>query len=380
MGGNNNIIKNNSNNNKNNNYVTNIKNNFKIKKENNYINQINKEQNICDLNIKNYKYKKIGNYYLKRNINANNRMSNKKEKEKKNILLFNKQKIISADASSLNSHVSRLLNLKKLKCKNNFYNTKNFKEKFKVDVINRNNSEELKNLKNNKINGQKYLYSTEKQMLHKSKYNMQYNNYNINKKENGNDDTPSISTLIPSKKYISNSMKSSKNLKEDKNSNKYRVGLLSAYNSNKNILIPLITLQRPLSNFNIGVQLNKEKKNSQDLKRIKMNLLKSNIRQKISTAPARKREGHNYLNNEDKKKIMDKKYNNLFGNMNIYDQKYHHIKIDRSLISNKMKETLSKSKIINYMGMKQKKFPKIKKKYKYDEIKKMIQINNSTKN
>ena len=251
----------------------------------------------------------------------------------------------------MNSHVSRLLNLKKLKSKNNF------------------NAKFLKNFKgNNNNNEKKDFNSTEKRLMYKSKY--QYN-----KKEK--DDSPSASTLAFTKKYISNSI-NAQNTKEDK-LNKYRVGLLSACNSNKNILIPLITLQRPLSNFNIGVQLNKEKEKEQqnkDIKQVKLNLIKrminnENIRQKISTAPTRKRE--NFLSNEDKKKIMDKKYNNLFG----YERNFHQIKIDRSLMSNKMKESLSKSKILNYINLRENKFPKIRKKYKINEIKKIIQINNN---
>jgi hypothetical protein len=313
------------------------------------MNNKNKDSNIYDINLKNNIYKKIDNYYSQININTNNRIT--KNKEKENIILLNKQKIISANTNSLNSHVSRLLNLKKLKSKNNF------------------NSKLLKNFKSNN-NEKKDFNSTEKQMMYKRKYH-----YN----KNENDNTPSISTLAYTKKYISNSI-NAQNIKEDK-LNKFRVGLLSACNSNKNILIPLITLQRPLSNFNIGVQFNKGKekeKENKDIKQIKLNLMKrmiknENIRQKISTAPTRKRE--NYLSNEDKKKMMDKKYNNLFG----YEPKFHHIKIDRSLLSNKMKESFSKSKILSYINLRENKFPKIRKKYKYNDIKKMIQMNNNNK-
>jgi len=78
---------------------------------------------------------------------------------------------------------------------------------------------------------------------------------------------------------------------------------------------------------------------------------------------------------------MNKNYSNLFGSMNIYGQKLHHIKIDRSMMNNKLKESLNKNMILNYINLGQNKFPKIKNNYNNSEIKKLFNIKNySTKN
>ena len=353
-----------------NNCINNIKNNYKV--NNNFKNE---NSNIYKLDIKENICKKIGNYYSNGNINNINRISKKKEKEKNKIIILNKQKVISANTSSMNSHVSRLLNLKKIKSQNNI-NDNNFKEN-KYDSFNKNNRKELKNLKNDKYVSQKNSISTRKKMLYNSQYNIQYN-------KDINDDTPSISILAYTKKYITNS-NNSQNITD--NNNKYRVGLLSAYsNSSKNILIPLVSLQRPLSNFNIGGELNIDNINNEKINKetsqIKMNLIKKyeQIRQNVNTAPLRKKEKYNYLIDAEQKNFMNKKYNNLFGNINLYRQKYHHIKIDRSLINKKMKESFYKSKVFNYMNLHKGKFPKIKNNYNYYEVKRLFNSNNSSKN
>ena len=320
----------------NNNYIKNVK---------SEINMINKEINIYDLNFNNNMYKKIDNYYSNRNEN-----NNIKRKEKNRILLINKQKNVSAITNSKNSHVGRILNLRKLKSQNNMTQEKNVSQKLK------DNFSEIGNI----------MPSTGKQVLYNKKYNIQNNIIS-------NDDTPSVSTLAHTKKYTSNSI-NTQNLTEDHN-NKYRVNLLSAFsNSNNNIFIPFYPVQRPVSNLNMGGQLNMDnfnsEKNSNDSKQInytKRSIEKikvdKNMRQKISTAPSRKR--------------IKKNYSNLFSSMNFYGQKFHHIKIDRSLMNNK----LGKNMILNYMNLGQNRFPRIKNSHQYNEIKKIFNMrNNSTKN
>ena len=320
----------------NNNYIKNVK---------SEINMINKEINIYDLNFNNNMYKKIDNYYSNRNVN-----NNIKRKEKNRILLINKQKNVSAITNSKNSHVGRILNLRKLKSQNNMTQEKNVSQKLK------DNFSEIGNI----------MPSTGKQVLYNKKYNIQNNIIS-------NDDTPSVSTLAHTKKYTSNSI-NTQNLTEDHN-NKYRVNLLSAFsNSNNNIFIPFYPVQRPVSNLNMGGQLNMDnfnsEKNSNDSKQInytKRSIEKikvdKNMRQKISTAPSRKR--------------IKKNYSNLFSSMNFYGQKFHHIKIDRSLMNNK----LGKNMILNYMNLGQNRFPRIKNSHQYNEIKKIFNMrNNSTKN
>ena len=327
-----------NNNVQNNNYVKNIK---------DEINTMNKEINIYDLNLKANIYKKIDNYYSNRNLN-NNYI---KKRENNRIILINKQKNTSAYNNSKNSHVGRILNLRKLKSQNNMTHEKNNSEK----------------LNDNICSIGKLMPSTGKQELYSKKYSIQNNNII------SNDDTPSVSTLAHTKKYTSNSI-NTQNLTEDHN-NKYRVNLLSAFsNSNNNIFIPFFPVQRPVSNLNMGGQLKMENFNSEKITNdnkqfnfTKRNIEKikvdKNMRQKISTAPSRKR--------------IKKNYSNIFSSMNFYAQKFHHIKIDRSLMNNK----LGKNMILNYMNLGQNKFPKIKNSNQYNEIRKIFNMrNNSTKN
>ena len=249
----------------------------------------NKEINIYDLNLNDKMYKKIDNFYSNRNMN-----NNIKKREKNRILLINKQKNTSAITNSKNSHVGRILNLRKLKSQNNMTHEKNISEKFK------DNFSGIGNL----------MPSTGKQILYNKKYNIQKNNII------SNDDTPSVSTLAHTKKYTSNSI-NTQNLTEDHN-NKYRVNLLSAFsNSNNNIFIPFFPVQRPVSNFNMGGQLNMDNFNSEKIinddkqinftkRSIEKIRVDKNMRQKISTAPSRKR--------------IKKNYSNLFSSMNFYGQ------------------------------------------------------------
>ena len=330
---------------RNNGFVKNVKNDM------NKINKEIKEINIYNLNLNDNIYRKIDNYCSIRNMKSKNNNQLIKKREKNKMMILNKQKNVSATTISKNSHVSRLLNLRKLKSQNNL-------------LYNKNNSEKL----NDNLPGanEKFMPSTQKQVFYNKKYDIQKNIIS-------NDDTPSASTLAYTKKYTSNSI-STQNLTEDHN-NKYRVNLLSAFsNSNNNIFIPFFPLQRPVSNFNIGGQLNIENFNSEKIMGEKqMNITKKNIekiridkisRQKISTAPSKKRPKKNY-------------YSNLLSSMNFYGQKFHHIKIDKSLMNNK----LGKNMLLNYMNLGQNKFPRIKSNNQYNEIRKLFNIrNNSTKN
>ena len=161
-------------NNNNNNFVKSFKNDNNI---------INKELNIYDLNLKESIYKKIDNYCSNRNfnnINHNNNHSNQvfKKREKNRIIILNKQKNTSANTSSKNSHVGRLLNLRKIKSQNNLDYNKNKSEKLRDDFSSI---------------GEKFIPYTGKQVLCNKKYNIQNN-------INSNDDTPSVSTLAHTKK------------------------------------------------------------------------------------------------------------------------------------------------------------------------------------
>lgn len=227
-------------------------------------------------------------------------------------------------------------------------------------------------------------------------------NYNLS------DDTRSASTLAYSKKNNSNSL-NNQNMTEDLN-NKFRIGLLSAFsNSSNNIIIPMIPSQRPLSNFNLGggqllenmENLNKNTVNSLKIEQnnrqaninkklinniniIERNKLSNEMRNKIGTAPIQKRNEYNYFYQSEKENNQIKKnYSNIFRNiknMNNYRPKYHHIKIDKSLMNNKFADSLNKNLFKNYMSLEKNHLPRIKNNY-FNDIKKIHNLrNNSTKN
>ena len=368
-----NIIQDNKTTNKNN-YINEIKNNFQKRNNMSFMKE-NNEPNIYDSKISNNNnnnifYKKLDNFSSKRNTKDNNNIFIKKEKEKNSIL--NKQKkIISANTGSINSHVNRLLNLKRIKNQNNInnINSKPLIETFikRIKYIpsfdfkerSKNNSNEFRRLKINKNKEQRYNSSSEKQILYKSKYNYRQNN------KNGINDASSINSLINNKKSISNSINAQYS-KENKK-NKFREGLLSAYNSNKSNSIPLISVKRPLSNFNIDMKLNKgnltNEKINPEANIVNLNLIKKNksndMRDNVNTAPSRKKNFHNYLSSEDRRNIRNKNYNYIFNKMNLYEHKYHQIKIDRNFISNNVKESIYKKDFLNYINLRKDKFPKI---------------------
>ena len=367
-----NIIQDNKTTNKNN-YINDIKNNFQKRNNMSFMKE-NNEPNIfgSKFNNNNFIYRKIDNFPSKRNIKDHDSITNQIEKEKNTMLKINKQKkIISANAGSINSHVSRLLNLKRIKNQNNinsitskplietfikgikYFPSFNFKDKSK------NNSKELRSLKINKIKKQRNISSSEKQIMYKSKYNFKQNN------KNAYNDISSFNSLIHTNKYISNSI-NAQIFKEHKK-NKYREGVLSAYNSNKNNSIPFLNVKRPLSNFNIDMKLNKgnltNEKINPEANIVNLNLIKKNksndMRDNVNTAPSRKKNFHNYLSSEDRRNIRNKNYNYIFNKMNLYEHKYHQIKIDRNFISNNVKESIYKKDFLNYINLRKDKFPKI---------------------
>ena len=391
---------------------------YKIKQKNDIENMM-KENDLIN-NDSNIIFKKIENYDINKYNNNNNNIQIKinkdkdKEKEKTKITNIQKNTFLNNNFNKYN-HVSRMINLKSLNS-HNHNNLNNLKETLftkynKIGGINhnqikdpfkkeqkcisafdsmlastKNNTEELNNLQN-----------LNKNMVYNQKKNIK--NYNFN------DDTPSASTLAYSKKYNSNST-NNQNMTEDHN-NKFRMGLLSAFsNSNNNIIIPIIPIQRPLSNFNLGggqlwenienlnkntvnsvkieqnnKQLNMNKKLINNINIIEKNKICNDMRNKIGTAPGQKRNEFNYFFNNDKEKnIINKNYSNIFANMNNFGPKFHHIKIDRSLMNNKFADSLNKNMFLNYMSLEQNHLPKIKNN-NFNEIKKLSYMrNNSTKN
>ena len=364
------------------------------------------------INNNNNIYKKIENIDSHKNNNHINHILNNKNKEKNIIGIKQKNLFLNNKFSKFN-HVNRMLNLKSLN--ENYNNGNNLKESFfnkynKID-INQNNRPINEPYKKE----QKCISAFDSMLANNNKNNSEeFNNIqNVNKaniynqKSNiKNDDTPSSgSTFAYSKKYNSNSL-NNQNMTEDHN-NKFRMGLLSAFpnSNNNNIIIPFLPIQRPLSNFNLGggqLWENIDNINKNNINNIKIeqndkqtnlnkkiinnninivdkNRINNDLRPKVGTAPGQKRE-FNYFSNNDKEKIkLSKNYSNIFSNMSNYGPKFHQIKIDKSLMNNKLSDSINKNILLNYMSLEQNKLPKIKSNH-YNDIKKISGLrNNSTK-
>ena len=402
-----------------------------VKESDIFVKEKDNKDIICNNNnIKNNNniYKKIDNYDSNNN-NKNNHVHisqiiNNKEKDKekekekeKNTALNAKKNTFLNNKFNKYNHVSRMINLKSLNSQNNNNNLNGLKEsiftKYNKIGINQNHNQIKDPFKKEQkcisafdsmLNNNKNT-SDELNNIQNINKPLMHNQKKIVKNYNFNDESPSASTLAYSKKYNSNST-NNQNMTEDHN-NKFRMGLFSAFsNSNNNIIIPIIPMQRPLSNFNLGggqlwenmenltkntvnsvkieqnnKQININKKFIDNINIIEKNKISNEMRNKVGTAPLQKRNEYNYFfnNNEKEKNLIKKNYSNIFGNMN-YGPKLHHIKIDRSLMNNKFADSLNKNILLNYMSLEQNHLPKIKNN-NLNDVKKIHNMrNNSTKN
>ena len=377
-----------------------------------------KENTLINKNNSNI-YKKIDNYDFNKNNNIHiNQLFNGKIKNK-NIFFNNKYShdirlINSGSVNGYNNNSNLLKESTFNKFKTNIglnQNRKQLKTLFKkgqksfsaVDIMSANNKRsniELNKPQNLQNSNSQNIPLSSKPIIYNQKINIR--NFNFN------EDTQSGSTFAYSKKYNSH-IKNNENLTEEYN-NKFRMGLLSASsNSNNNIIIPMLPLQRPLSNFNLGggqiwenidnININKVNQNNinsekiddknnkhininkklmSNIKIIDKNKINNEIRNKIGTAPSQKRNENNYFSNNynKEKNALKRNYNNFYGNVSSYGQKFHHIKIDKSIMNNKLLDSVSKNIMLKFMNMEQKQLPKIKSNL-YNEIKKIR--NNSTK-
>lgn len=313
--------------------------------------------------------------------NSNSNFEQKKDIKYQNInnnsnneLMKIKSSNDSKNSVTLKQYCTRILNSKQQRIKNF-----NKKDKKCISVIGR----KITNSKIEKISNFNPSPSKSQNItknIIKNNKMTSYNQKNNIKNYNFNDEIPSGSTMAFSKKFNSNSI-NSHNLTEKQN-NKLRIGLLSAYsNSSNNIIIPILPLQRPLSNFNLGVgqmidnidngNINKNTfikiKNSQKNQKVNINqrTIKNNVierknedmRNQIRTAPGMKR-----VINRSNFEGKEKKFWNISNNnflMSNYAPKFHHIKIDKSLMNNKLADTLKKNIILNYINLDRNKLPKI---------------------
>ena len=373
------------------------------KKLNNEDNEKNKGLKIKQVksfkkNVKdNYIFKIIEKYYSNNDIynNKKNSSNNNINQEQKTNNQFNKQKYKFVNNNNvysnemvkiksfnelknslyLNQYTKRIINSKQRQIKEF-----NKRDKKYISVIGRKLSNS-KSDKVNSINHEEISQNYSKNIIRNNKMTS-YNQKNFIKNYNFSDEIPGGSTMAFTKKFNSNSI-SSQNYTEEQN-NKLRIGLLSAYsNSSNNIIIPILPIQRPLSNFNSGIgqlfehidnrDINKktmnnlkyEQKNQKiniSQRTLKNNLIEKNrkngeLRNKIRTAPGMKRIV-NRSNYEDREKKMWNMNGNNFLLSN-YGPKFHHIKIDKSLLNNKLTDSLRKNLILNYINLDRNKLPRI---------------------
>lgn len=346
----------------------------------------------------NYIFKIIEKYYSNNDIYNNNKNSSKNnikqeqkinnQAHKQNYKMINNKNVYSNDMVKiksfnelknslyLNQYTKRIINSKQRQIKG-----LNKRDKKYISVIGRKLSNS-KNDKVNSINNEDNSQNFAKNNLIRNNKMTSYNHNNVIKNYNFSDEVPEGGTMAFIKKFNSNSI-NSQNLTEEQN-NKLRIGLLSAYsNSSNNIIIPILPIQRPLSNFNLGVgQLfenidnrNINKKTMNNLKyeqknqkinisqrNIKNNLMDKNrknceLRNKIRTAPGMKRAVNRSNYEEKDKKMWNMNSNNFL--LSNYGLKFHHIKIDKSLLNNKLTDSLRKNIILNYINLDRNKLPRI---------------------
>ena len=253
--------------------------------------------------------------------------------------------------------------------KNRIINKNSVNEKY--------NSKKLSTFKSKTIFEDKMKYFKSKS-ISTDKISLNNNNEdkNINMNKNSNNVlincSPSTSAYTNSTKKIN--INKTNNLTDDLS--KFRIGLLSAGTSSySNVIIPMLSLRRPVSNFNLGGD--KLRNNIGDVNINNMNILDKNneIKEKNS-------KNENNLNEKEESVIFKNNNNNLNGifNNNIlyknqkyngkYDSenpnelmlknmeklipKFHKIKIEKGMMNSKIAKNISKKLFINYYNQRNK--------------------------
>ena len=234
--------------------------------------------------------------------------------------------------------------------KNNFYKYTSLREKvlFNNSSNNSTNSKiTLPSLISSKMNNNVENHSTKKLKP------IKLNHANII------NETPSTSAATNSTKKCLNNKQ---NLTEDVS--KFRIGLLSAgspFNGNNNIIIPMLPLKRPVSNFNFGGgQLwDNINKNVNNIIRSKEKMGDTFDRQKKDMIPSEDNIKNNIFNlckipsrnKALKSQDIKRKFDFSENGYDLYDvnkmiPKLHKIKIEKGMMDNKFANALGK-KVIN---------------------------------
>ena len=174
------------------------------------------------------------------------------------------------------------------------------------------------------------------------------NVYNDKFKSNLINYSPSTSAYTNSNKQISSNKSNSNDIKEELS--KYRIGLLSAGSSSyNNVIIPMLSLRRPISNFNLG----REKLIQNVENNININI--KNEKKEENNSPVDKENNvfkSIYLakKEEYKERLCDSENNDdlMYKNMKKLIPKFHKIKIEKGMMNTKIANSLGKKLFINY--------------------------------
>ena len=170
--------------------------------------------------------------------------------------------------------------------------------------------------------------------------------------------SPSTSAYTNSTKQINSNISNSKNATDD--FSKYRLGLLSAGSSSyNNVIIPMLSLRRPVSNFNSG--------GDKLLNNGESYLNNINIKNEIKEEKKPIEKEHSIIfknkntinifknkyimkNQKYKDRLCDSENNDdlLYRNMEKLIPKFHKIKIEKGMMNTNIANTLGKKLFYNY--------------------------------
>ena len=290
-----------------------------------------------------------------------NSLSNRQENSKENIFIkkmYNENAYIR-DKIIKDKNIKESATLPEL-------NQKNYKNNkmIKSNIYENNNIKKISTYKSKTIfDGNLNLFRTKSVSPNKKMININNNDVNKINKNNFNiniNNTPSTSAYTNSTKKI-NSNKSN-NVTDDLS--KYRLGLLSAGSSSyNNVIIPMLSLRRPASNFNFGgdkiwnnmVTPNINNKNDVKEKIEYENSLKENEESVIFKNNKNNLNGFFDMNknlhnsHKYKEKLSESENSNLlYQNMQKLMPKFHKIKIEKGMMDTKIANSLGKKLFINF--------------------------------
>ena len=222
----------------------------------------------------------------------------------------------------------------------------------KTPTLNRENNND--NLKNNisshfsKSPNEVIINKDIKNAIYTGKTNF-YKNIKFNTNSNYLNDNTQTTTIATNstKKYSSSKINNIQSLNED--SSQFSMGLISAGSTtNNNIIIPILTMRRPASNFNNGGgfinNFNENSNNSLGLNKKNENL--ENNLELLSFSKCRKERNKICKSQEIKGRfnasMKNKEIYNLFPTMQKLVPNFHKIKIEKGMTNINLGNSLSK--------------------------------------